>query len=160
MKSFLKRPAAPESLLSLRSSAPRSEREGGFTVVESMIAIAVLAIAAFAALTTLTRSSSLDETLKERSLALRAAMSKMESIAAYDYSDDITNLVTYWSQSANKAFVVEGLRAPAGTANHGAITINNADPLRIVFTVTISWLTRDGQARTLSLSETLTEIIH
>src|SRR5207247_2178886 len=66
-----------------RASCP----EGGFTVVESMIAIGVLAVAAFSALATLNRSTALDETLRERSIALRAAMSKMESIAAYDYAD-------------------------------------------------------------------------
>ena len=95
LTSFKKRRAAQASVpagpFGRRGSHSRADRDGGFTVVESMIAISVLAIAAFSALTTLTRSSSLDETLKERSVALRAAMSKMESIAAYDYADNITN---------------------------------------------------------------------
>jgi prepilin-type N-terminal cleavage/methylation domain-containing protein len=149
-KSFFERLGAPP-----RASCP----EGGFTVVESMIAISVLAIAAFSALTTLNRSTLLDENLRERSIALRAAMTRMESIAAYDYQDHIVNLTNYWSQAANSTFTVDGLRPPAA-GSQGTVTINNADPQRIVFTVTVSWRTRNGENRSLSLPQTFTEIIH
>lgn len=161
LTSFSKRHRASLEVSALRRSGQRSHAaEGGFTLIETMIAITVLAVAAFSALTTLTGSSKLDETLRERSIALRAAMTKMESIQAYDYADHITNLTSYWSQVANSTFTVEGLRNPAGNGPHGSITFNTADPLRIKVTVTVSWRTRFGEARTVSLPATMTEIVH
>jgi hypothetical protein len=124
-----------------------------------MIAVAVLAVGAFSALSTLTGSSALDEELKERSIALRAAMTRMESIVAYDYDDDIDNLVNYWTQQPNAAFTVEGLGTPGPNVPHGSVAINSADPLRIVVTVTVNWWARGGQAKTLSLQHVMTEVV-
>jgi Tfp pilus assembly protein PilV len=130
------------------------------TIVEVTLAMTVITIGALSAISTLTQSSSLDGDLKERSIALRAAMSKVESIVAYDYNDKIINLVNYWQQPANSTFTVEGLAAPlvAGLpAPHGSITFDNSDPLRLGVTVTIEWRTRQGQPRTFTLPRTLTE---
>jgi prepilin-type N-terminal cleavage/methylation domain-containing protein len=141
----------------------RPHAESGMTIVEVMIAMAVIAVGALSALSTLTGSSALDDELKERAVAVRAAMSKMESIAAYDYNNQITNLVNYWTATAQQTFSVEGLAAPVaqnGTAlPHGSIAFNTADPNRIRVTVTVSWTTRQGQTKTLSLPRVFTEVI-
>src|SRR5262245_20830028 len=142
----------------------RAHRESGMTIVEVMIAMAVIAVGALSALSTLTGSSALDDELKERAVAVRAAMSKMESIAAYDYNDQITNLVNYWSATAQKTFNVEGLAPPIGANGiakpNGLIEFNTADPMRIRATVTVSWLTRQGQAKSISLPRVFTEVVH
>ena len=74
-------------------TAPVCSGESGMTLVEVMLAITVLAVGAFSALSTLTNAMALDEELKERATAMRAAMTKIESIVAYDYNDNINNLV-------------------------------------------------------------------
>jgi prepilin-type N-terminal cleavage/methylation domain-containing protein len=145
-----------------RSSSPTAPvlaGESGMTLVEVMLAITVLAVGAFSALSTLTNAMALDEELKERGTAMRAAMTKIESIVAYDYNNNINNLVNYWSQTANKAFVVEGLKGQNGAAKQGSITFNTTDPARIRVNVTINWETRKGQNRALSLPITLTEVV-
>jgi prepilin-type N-terminal cleavage/methylation domain-containing protein len=137
--------------------------EGGMTIIETMIAMVVLSVGALSAISTLTKSTALDDDLKERSIALRAAMSKMESIVAYDYNDQIANLVAYWQLNANKDFTVDGLKpqtAPNGAVQPvGSIAFDNTDPQRIVATVTVNWVTRQGLARTLSLPRTVTEVV-
>jgi len=128
------------------------------TIVEVMLAMTEITIGALSAISTLTQSSSLDGDLKERSIALRAAMSKVELIAAYDYNDKISNLVNYWQQPANSTFTVEGLAPPIVgglTTPHGSITFDTTDPLRLGVTVTVEWRTRQGQARTFTLPRTL-----
>jgi Tfp pilus assembly protein PilV len=134
--------------------------EAGTSIVEVMIAITVIAVGALTALSTLTGASALDEDIKERSVALRAALSKMESIAAYDYSDQITNLTTHWTTSPNSTFAVEGLAAAGGGAAQGTIAFDTTDALRIRATVTVNWVTRNGAPRALSLPRTFTEVIH
>ena len=136
--------------------------ESGMTIVEVVLAMTVITIGALSAISTLSQSSALDGDLKERSIALRAAMSKVEVIAAYDYNNNINNLVTFWQQPANSTFTVEGLAAPlvAGVPEpHGSIAIDTSIPFQIGITVTVNWRTRQGQARTLVLPRTLTEYI-
>lgn len=140
-------------------TAPQLAGESGMTLVEVMLAITVLAVGAFSALSTLTNAMALDEELKERATAMRAAMTKIESVVAYDYNNNINNLVTYWNQAANKDFVVEGLKLQNGAATQGSITIDSTDPARIRFTVTVRWETRSGANRSLSLPITLTEVV-
>jgi Tfp pilus assembly protein PilV len=134
------------------------------TILEVMIAMTVIAVGALSAVSTLTRSSALDSDLRERGVALRAAMSKMESVVAYDYNNQITNLVNYWTQAANSTFTVEGLANPVAANGasqpHGAIAFDTTDPQRIRVTVTVNWQTRQGQARSFSLPRTLTEVVH
>jgi type II secretory pathway pseudopilin PulG len=129
------------------------------SLVEVMLALTVLTVGAFSALSTLTSAMALDEDLKERAIAMRAAMSKIESIVAYDYNNDINNLVNYWNQTANNSFEVEHLKAQNGFPQQGSITINTTDPDRIRLTVTIRWQTRQNQARSLSLPIILTEVV-
>lgn len=149
----------PTMSRSSSSTEPVLAGESGMTLVEVMLAITVLAVGAFSALSTLTNAMALDEELKERATAMRAAMSKIESIAAYDYNNNINNLVNYWNQAANKDFVVEGLKGQNGAAQPGSITIDTTDPARIRIAVTIRWETRKGAQRVLSLPITLTEVV-
>jgi Tfp pilus assembly protein PilV len=129
------------------------------SLVEVMLALTVLTVGAFSALSTLTSAMALDEDLKERSIAMRAAMSKIESIVAYDYNNDINNLVNYWNLAANNSFEVEHLKAQNGLPQQGSITIDTTDPDRIRLTVTIRWQSRQNQARSLSLPIILTEVV-
>jgi type II secretory pathway pseudopilin PulG len=129
------------------------------SIVEALIAIAVLAVGAVSALTTMTGSRALDDEIRERSLAVRSAMTRMESVMGYDYDGDIDNLVNFWTQQPNAWFTVDGLAPPAGGGQGGAVAINTADPQRIVVTVTVNWTTRAGEARTLALQHVMTEVI-
>src|SRR5215203_474195 len=101
---------------------PGHEKQSGMTIVEVMLAMTVLAVGAFSALSTLTGAMALDEDLKERATAMRAAM-----------------------------FTVEGLKLQAGALSHGNIAFDVTDPDRIRVTVSVRWNTRRDSTRSLAL---------
>ncbi len=141
---------------------PRVRRaEAGITLVEAALALVVLTVATVSALGTLVASTSLDQELKERSIALRAAVSKMEAIVAYDYAGNIDSLINYWVQPSNATFTVAELRpqTDVGGTNlpQGVVTFDSTDHDRISVTVTIRWQGRRGP-RSLTLPMTLTEV--
>ncbi len=135
--------------------------DAGVTLVEVTIAIMVLTVATTSALSTLVASTVIDKELKERSVALRAAVSKMETVLAYDYAGNIDNLVSYWAQSSKATFAVAELRPTIGQTGQpdpqGSVAIDATDHNRIVITVTIRWLGTRG-ARTFALPMVVTEV--
>lgn len=150
-----------------RSQTSGPAPEAGMTLLELVIAVGVLSVGALATLGTMTTSAEVDEEMRERSIALRAAVSRLESIVAYDYDDDIQNLVTWAQLPANSSFTVDGLAPPEAAGGgpvlvanptHGTVTVDAADPDRIRFIVTVSWSGRRGQ-RTLSVPTTVTEVL-
>jgi hypothetical protein len=103
-----------------------------------------------------------DEELRERAVAHRAAVSRMEEALGYDYQGNIQNLLTWIQQPANATFTVEGLAPPAASGGGpapapGTVAIDASDPLRVRITVTVSWSGRRGQRR-LELPMTVTEV--
>ena len=114
-------------------------------------------------------TSEVDNELKERGIALRAAMSQMERILAYDYQGDVNNLVTWAATPSVASFTVDDLK-PAGSAGaasagalgssvgQGTVAVDTTDPDRISVTVTVAWQGRRGSARTLTLPVTLSEL--
>ncbi len=146
---------------------PRELRRGeaGMTLVEVTIAVAVLGIGALVSLSVMGSTAQVDEEMRERATALRAALTRVETVMAYDYGDDIQDLIDYWTQPANASFTVEGLAPPAAgvvdlpneAPAHGSIAVDATDPQRILVTVSVAWSGRRGQ-RSLALPITLTEI--
>lgn len=123
----------------------------------------VVAVGVLSALTSLTSSVALDEELAQRSVALRAAVSRMEAVLAYDYATGPEELVAYWSDPARSTFDVDGLRRPASEDGGepppcGAVSFDATDPVRIGVTVTVSWRSRGG-SRSLSLPTTITAVV-
>lgn len=130
------------------------------TLVEVSIAVIVLAIGAIAAIGAMTASSEVDEEMRERATALRAAVTRLEGVLGYDYNGDIQTLLNWVALPGNASFTVEGLTAPApgGATPHGTVAVDATDPERILVTVTVAWSGRRGQ-RQLALPMTLTEVI-
>ena len=135
-------------------------------LIESMLAMAVLSVAALAALGSMTQTSAYDDDVKERALALRAAQQALEEVTSYDWGTDFQNFIDHWSDESNTVFTVQGLEPPkaasttysAATAdNPGKIVIDAADPTRIKIAVTIRWWSR-GENRILQLPFTFGEV--
>ncbi len=127
-----------------------AQADHGLSLVETMVAMAVLAMASLGAVSSLLMTAGVDEALRERTIALRAATSRMESILAYDYGDDINNLVTHLAQPKETFFQVAGLsspeltdlslaaqaKVPAGeTPQSGLVDVDATDPQRIRATI-------------------------
>jgi len=138
-------------------------------MVEVTVAMIVVTLGALTALSCMVTTSEVDNELKERGIALRAAMSQMERILAYDYQGDVNNLVTWAATPSVASFTVDDLK-PAGSAvaasagalgssvGQGTVAVDTTDPDRISVTVTVAWQGRRGSARTLTLPVTLSEL--
>ncbi|MAG57969.1 MAG: hypothetical protein CMJ83_16920 [Planctomycetes bacterium] len=133
------------------------------TIIEVVVSLSIVTVGAMMALSCLVTTWATDGELRERAVALRAARSAIERVVAFDYDDDIQNLVAFYADPANNLFVIEDL-VPAGipdegpAVGQGTITVDGTDPDRIVVTVAITWEGRRGPRR-LALPLTLTEVI-
>lgn len=152
-----------------RLHQPPRHSERGITMVEVTVAMIVVSLGALAALSCMVTTSEVDIEVKERGIALRAAMSQMERVLAYDYLGNVNNLVTWASDPSVASFTVPDLK-PAGAAmagplgavpisavGQGTVAIDTTDVNRIRITVTVAWQGRKG-ARSLSLPVTLSEL--
>lgn len=126
------------------------------------MAITLTVVGSLSALGMLAASANLDQEMRERSIALRAAFSKMEAITAYDYNDDLNNFIAHWTTAPFNTFAVAGLTPPAGVAPGttipaGTVTVDSTDPLRVVVTVSVHWVGRKGP-RAYSIPTVVTEV--
>lgn len=130
------------------------------------MAMIVVSLGALTALSCLLTTNEVDVEVKERGIALRAAMSQMERVLSYDYQGDVQNLVTWATDPSIATFTVEDLK-PAGNAagmglvaqanGQGTVALDVTDPERILVTVTVNWQGRKGP-RSLSLPVTVSEL--
>ena len=154
-------------------TARNGKSDHGLSLVETVAAMAVLAIASLGAVSSLLMTAGVDEALRERTIALRAATSRMESILAYDYGDDINNLVTHLAQPEETFFQVAGLSSPeltdlslaaqakvplGETPQSGQVEVDATDPQRIRATIRVNWRSRSGEARSVNLPMTISAV--
>ena len=116
----------------------------GFTLVEVLIATAIMVSVLGALVHALTQSSNLTETMRNQDIALNAAQQRLETIA-----NDISNITDYNDPNKKKNFLVAGLTPdPAGSTTISAIVANELYNA----TVTVTWTQRGGR----QISRTLT----
>jgi len=127
------------------------------TLIEVLVATALIGIGTLSALTTMVGSAALDEELRERSAAVRAATSRMSEVLAYDYGDDLDVFVAHWTGAAAATFDVDGLEPLAGQPSCGAVEVDDSDPERVIVTVAVRWRSRKGD-RSFEMPMVVTEI--
>ena len=116
----------------------------GFSLIEVMVALAVIAIALFSMLTMMLNTMNLKEVQRQRALAKQAALAKLEEIKAQDF--DTIN-PQYGAGGFMNTFTVDGLldSAQGDSQARGAIAIDNTNPDLLDLTVTITWEALGGQ---------------
>ncbi len=127
-----------------RSSCPRSApgEQGGFTLIEVLIAAAVLAIALAGILSAMVRTTQLDESFGKRSVALKGMENMMAQIRSQPRMKDGKKVIEYIenvdddpTDSINE-FNVDGLE-PDNDAE-GRITYSKSDGVLKVH-LTVNW---------------------
>jgi prepilin-type N-terminal cleavage/methylation domain-containing protein len=112
-------------MIRARNPRPR-RREAGFSLVELVIAMAVMAIALLALTVSITSASRVNDASRERAQAYELAKSKIEEIRNFTYCSTFSNI--YWWYACQSATVP----GPGGTplTKAGAYsTVYNQDPL-------------------------------
>lgn len=150
---------------SLSPPAHSVRPDAGFSMLEVLVAFAILATSIMYAFTTIGQSSALDHELAQREIALRAAHAQVEALISFDHEGDVQNFVDYWTDPANANFEVEGLEPvppadplAAQFPNVGRIDVDASDPQRVRVDVRLAW-EHLGTGRTLGIPTTVTEIL-
>jgi len=112
----------------------------GMTLVEIIIALAVIAVAILGAVSLVSFSMGQDHEAKERMQAMDAAKSVMERIQEASYDNIFTNFNGF-------AFDVGMLLPPDGDADGrvGRVVVNNSDPELLDVQVFVEWRTLRGK---------------
>lgn len=119
--------------MQLGNNSPALQRQRGFTLLEVMIAMVVIAIALFAAISMIFHTSTAKETMREQEIAKEAASAKIEEIKAHAF-DQI------FSTYNGASFTVTGLNAPSGAGKGlGSVAVDSTNPNLYEVTVTIRW---------------------
>jgi len=151
--------------------AERASARGGFTLLETMIALCVLAFAALTPLSSMVISAKTDGSFRQRSVALRAALVQLDRVMAFDYGDDIGDFVLHWNRPENRSFSVPELSGEETAAANvgasgptaavhgvgGAVEIDASDLLRVVVIVRVDYR-ECGEPRQVILRHVVTEV--
>ena len=129
------------------------KQKDGFTLIEVLIATAIMVSVLGALVYGLSQSSNLVETTRNQDIAFNAAQDKLEEIAHH-----IDRIATY----DNQDFPIEDvagndlLTAPANQAEAGVVTVTDvvAGELYDV-AVTVTWIQRGGRQISRILTTTL-----
>ena len=153
---------------------PSRAPQAGLSLIEVLTAMAVLAISLMGSISSLLGMASLDDSLRFRTTAVRAAVSKMEVILAYDHDGDITNLVNWLGQPDQAIFSVDELPAPdtedldpaiqgmmavGDDPECGNILLDATDDQRIRIAINVNWRSRSGEARVFRLPMTISAVV-
>lgn len=148
-------------------------RERGMGLVEVVSALAVLTLAALGVVSGLFNTAKVDESLRERNVAMRAATSQMELLLAYDYEGNIQNLVDFLAQPVQQTFQVESLKSPrasaleqsmlalnpvGGNLKCGYVNVDASDLQRVRMNVSVHWTSRTGEDRRFTLPMTVSAV--
>lgn len=111
----------------------------GFTLLEVMIATAILVIAISGLLATFAGLSSLNENSKKLTLATTSTHDKMEEIRDFLNSNGLTDTYSTYN---GQAFDPDGFRANEAK---GAVSIDNTNPDYLEISVSVSWTERTNK---------------
>lgn len=112
----------------------------GLTLVELVIALAVIALALLQAVQVMIHTSVMKQATREYTVAREAAMSKLEEIKTYPQNNDWAGVAMFNSPPKN-SFTVAGLNSGVGS-----IVIDTTNPNLYRVTVTVSWQGVKGPA--------------
>ena len=87
----------------------KPRRLGGFTIIEIMIALGVIAIALFSMVSMISHTSSQKESLREVSLAKEAASKKLDELKGMAWTNLLATFTTVGTRTVSQDFPVEGL---------------------------------------------------
>ncbi len=107
----------------------------GFTLVELMIAVAILAIILLGLLAVFTSCFKLNETSRNLTVAINGAQKKIEEIRNSTFS-------SVYSIYNGAAFEVDGLD---NSDSEGSIMVDNTNPALLEVTVTVCWRQKGGR---------------
>ena len=143
------------------SSRSQRSRARGFTLVEVMISMAVLAVTILGVLMMLMAAEALSEDSKNLTQAVEDARSIMERIRKdVETNADMATFVTNYPESLYEDWVTDQQAAATEFVNLDGeavdVTLGDAgdDPLDV--TVTVSWNARGGRARSTMLQTQIT----
>jgi prepilin-type N-terminal cleavage/methylation domain-containing protein len=123
-------------------------QESGFSMLEVMIALAIIAFAIFAIMSMILGTMASQEALRELQTAKEAAAQKIEQIKSTDFA---TALVTYppvTPPTTPPQFPVPGLGDPAfsdGVARGSIITQTDSKQTLMDILVSVTWKGRKGK---------------
>lgn len=118
----------------------RAGRQGGFSLLEIMIALAILSFSMMAILTMVTTASATQQAARESEIAKEAAMAQVAKVRMAGF-DAVAGF-----QGAS--FVVEGLSDPARSDKkaRGTVAIDGSNPDLLQIVVTVTWKGRKGDS--------------
>ena len=125
----------------------RLSGERGFTLLEVIIALGVIAISLFAALTMILHTSKTKDSMREQQIARETAAAKLEEIKAHPF-----NLINATYSGAT--FPVSGLTDPTNVAGNfqgrGTVSVDASNPNLFEVQVTVTWRGQGGAPRSYS----------
>ena len=143
------------------NSHSRRSRARGFTLIEVMIAMAVLAVTILGVLMMLMAAEALSEDSKNLTTAVEDARSIMERVRKdVETNADMSTFVTNYPDSSYEDWVTDQQAAGTEFVNLDGeavdVTLGNVgdDPLDV--TVTVSWNDRGGRVRSTTLQTQIT----
>jgi prepilin-type N-terminal cleavage/methylation domain-containing protein len=117
----------------------------GFTLLEVMIAVLVLAVAALAFFSSQWYAMRLDMASQQDEIAMTAARTQLERIKAEALgSSSEAAFAAFAAAQNNSTFAVQGLEPIEGAAEVGTITTNLLSPGLLEVTVTLEWRGTSG----------------
>ncbi|MFT7619994.1 MAG: type II secretory pathway component PulJ [Planctomycetota bacterium] len=135
----------------------KETRESGFTIVEVVMALSLMAVGMLSLLGTMSSAGQADEAVRKRSLAFDAAHGIIQGVIADSQERGIEDFVNWWGDPANQTFTVEGLENPLvdDVDALAIVTIDATDPERVAVQVLVSW-SDAGRTEQLIIPYTLT----
>lgn len=129
----------------------RTKRTAGFSLVEMLGAVTILAVALLGVISTIVTVMSLNEDTRGRTLALTSAQRMMEQVQS-NVHHEIPTLFA----SPNDTFDVPGLTPQDGSSTVGSIAVDATDAGLYVVTITVAWKGKTGN-RSFSLARRLVD---
>lgn len=108
---------------------------GGFSLLEVMVAVSILAIALMGIMSLYINTITLSEVNREAQFATFAAQQKLEEIRGMAFA----NIPTVYPAGTPVYFAVTGLRAFGANPQPGWVTVDYTNPSLISVTVQVRW---------------------